>query len=404
MLAIDYGKAPEHPFPYALEECYDVYRALQESRGKVIGMSGSDKFCILLSGDSAGGNLACGMTLKILEYPQPHIKSAYARKAAGGPGSQPPPLAKPIGLLLAYPSLNFGYTSWMRPDFLRVLRQQSELNLHSMGTPAQTTEIPRNMGLLTKGSSPLNPSTGGVSASRRSSAAALSRRPTSAERRASASVALPATTGKGKKSGGTSGKSSGAGKLKTDRSFSSLAAQAEMHLAERARFAEAEPATSDDQPTSDDESPEETSQKAVGQVWTRIEGDDLEVDHAARSGMHRSPSMDVARKEHQERQLQLQKLQEDESNDRLSSAAKRAPINTRLTMTSMAGYFQDRIITQSMLRAMAILYIGPRKQPDFDNDYLLSPILAPPHLLAQFPPTIIICGEKDPLCECDRAS
>jgi len=48
---------------------------------------------------------------------------------------------------------------------------------------------------------------------------------------------------------------------------------------------------------------------------------------------------------------------------------------------------------------MAILYIGPHQNPDFATDYYLSPILTPAHLLAQFPPLLLQCGEKDPFVD-----
>lgn len=51
------------------------------------------------------------------------------------------------------------------------------------------------------------------------------------------------------------------------------------------------------------------------------------------------------------------------------------------------------------MRAMAILYIGPHRNPDFATDYHISPILAPEHLLAQFPPLLLQCGEKDPFVD-----
>lgn len=51
------------------------------------------------------------------------------------------------------------------------------------------------------------------------------------------------------------------------------------------------------------------------------------------------------------------------------------------------------------MRAMAILYIGPRRNPDFETDYYISPILSPPHLLAHFPPVYLICGERDPFVD-----
>lgn len=51
------------------------------------------------------------------------------------------------------------------------------------------------------------------------------------------------------------------------------------------------------------------------------------------------------------------------------------------------------------MRAMAILYIGPHRNPDFATDYHLSPILAPASLLAHFPPLLMQCGEKDPFVD-----
>jgi hypothetical protein len=53
----------------------------------------------------------------------------------------------------------------------------------------------------------------------------------------------------------------------------------------------------------------------------------------------------------------------------------------------------------NQMRAMAILYIGPHRNPDFATDYHLSPLLAPSHVLAQFPPILMQCGEKDPLVD-----
>ena len=48
---------------------------------------------------------------------------------------------------------------------------------------------------------------------------------------------------------------------------------------------------------------------------------------------------------------------------------------------------------------MAILYIGPNRNPDFETDYYISPILSPSHLLAYFPPVYLICGERDPFVD-----
>jgi hypothetical protein len=65
----------------------------------------------------------------------------------------------------------------------------------------------------------------------------------------------------------------------------------------------------------------------------------------------------------------------------------------------MISYVHDRILTPEMMRAMVILYIGPHHRPDFNTDFFLSPVLAPDALLAQFPKTYILTGERDPLVD-----
>ncbi|KAF8757263.1 Alpha beta-hydrolase [Rhizoctonia solani] len=93
------------------------------------------------------------------------------------------------------------------------------------------------------------------------------------------------------------------------------------------------------------------------------------------------------------------RLWEEPMGDIKPEAPARKTIGTRLTMTSRTGFFQDRIISPSMMRAMAILYIGPKNNPDFKTDYRISPLLAPSALLAEFPPLLMTCGEKDPFVD-----
>ncbi|CAG8586775.1 245_t:CDS:2 [Acaulospora colombiana] len=113
VLSIDYGKAPEYPYPYALEECFDVYQSIVEGNGEVIGMGGwkdrdgneKKQIKIALVGDSAGGNLVASVMYKILE-------------------SQTP-LPHPTGLVLIYPCLDFDINCWMSPSQLSVIRAES---------------------------------------------------------------------------------------------------------------------------------------------------------------------------------------------------------------------------------------------------------------------------------------
>ena len=80
-------------------------------------------------------------------------------------------------------------------------------------------------------------------------------------------------------------------------------------------------------------------------------------------------------------------------------SSKPKTMKTRLAMSSMISYTNDRVLSPEMMRAMIILYVGPHSRPDFSTDYLLSPLLAPEALLANFPKTFFLTGERDPLVD-----
>ncbi|KAJ3222453.1 hypothetical protein HK099_002307 [Clydaea vesicula] len=111
IISINYGKAPEHPYP-----CYDAYRAIVESNGKVIGFQGwvgkdgkkVSPLKIIVTGDSAGGNLATGLTLRTLE-----------------PTSVLPATPCPAGLLLIYPCLSLEISCWMPQEQMHMIRAES---------------------------------------------------------------------------------------------------------------------------------------------------------------------------------------------------------------------------------------------------------------------------------------
>lgn len=91
IVSIEYAKAPEDPYPAALYDGFDVYRAIVESRGGCLGLDGSQCPRIVMTGDSAGGNLAVGTTFLAIQ---------------GG-------LVKPEGVFLAYPCLKVIVGSWL---------------------------------------------------------------------------------------------------------------------------------------------------------------------------------------------------------------------------------------------------------------------------------------------------
>ncbi|CAH1767163.1 11257_t:CDS:2, partial [Entrophospora sp. SA101] len=224
ILSIDYGKAPEFPYPYALEECFDAYQSIMESNGEVIGMAGWH--------DQNGND------------------------------------KKQISIVL------IGDSAWMPQDQLSVIKAESA---STNSISSDVLESKDHLGHK----SPL--------------------------------AVVPDV-----KKGGWK------------RKFSKTLREKDKTIEERVKF---------------------------------LEGHEVE-----------------------------------RGND-ISEKNKRTLIGTRLTMTSRVSYFSDRIITPDMMRAMAILYIGPNNCPDFNADYLLSPIIAPDELLAQFPKTYLLCGEKDPFVD-----
>ena len=61
IVCVNYAKAPEYPYPYGLDECFDAYKSIVESNGENIGLSGwkyedgrsKERIKISLFGDSA---------------------------------------------------------------------------------------------------------------------------------------------------------------------------------------------------------------------------------------------------------------------------------------------------------------------------------------------------------------
>ncbi|KAI1794112.1 alpha/beta-hydrolase [Ganoderma leucocontextum] len=318
VLSVDYGKAPEYPYPFSIDECFDLYRVLVETTGLVIGMSGH-ALNTIFTGDSAGAHIAVCVMFKILET-QMNLPS-------------------PLALVLNYAALDFNFTSWMTPQNLRVL-QTEQSSGHLSLSPDQKDHL-RHI-------SPLSMVGDRRPRRRRSLRDTLRELTTPSSAKSMPPLRSRTTTSDTRRCSHDGANSEEAGTMGDAEDESSDRPGEEKPLRARIRFSpevdrkEFEP-TAYDEPTSASEFGEVVAEKAP--------------------------------------------------------IVNGAPIGTRLTMTSRTGYFQDRIIPPSMMRAMAILYIGPYRNPDFQSDYQLSPILAPDRLLSQFPPLLMSCGEKDPFVD-----
>jgi len=58
-LSIDYRLAPENPYPAALDDCWQAYNWVINYAEEVLGIKPTK---IILTGDSAGANLAIGIS------------------------------------------------------------------------------------------------------------------------------------------------------------------------------------------------------------------------------------------------------------------------------------------------------------------------------------------------------
>lgn len=280
VLALDYKKAPEHPYPYALNECYDVYQTLVTSRGRCIGLPGTDVPKIIVSGDSAGGNLAVGLMLMLLQG-SPH--SSYFPDDRGRDQRLPTPEA----LVLIYPALDMNIGNWMTDEQMALIKAPERRKV--------------NKGVLSR-------------------------------------------------------------KVDDYRTLTPNTPHA-----------------------SDDEGDVPLIKVPVGprrtksSTGTLFKGDNTATNEPTASAAHAENASPVSEKK--------------------VTVSKTHVLRTRLAMSSMISYFNDRILSPEMLRAMIILYIGPYNRPDFATDFLLSPLLAPEAMLARFPKVYMLTGERDPLVD-----
>ncbi|KAG0041755.1 hypothetical protein BGZ83_001356 [Gryganskiella cystojenkinii] len=104
IVSIDYKKAPEHPFPYGLYECFDIYKMIVATNGACVGLNGSVQPRIVLAGDSAGGTLSAATMNMIIEHS--------------------PKLPIPVGILMVYPCMQVGLDFWISNDDLAVIEDE----------------------------------------------------------------------------------------------------------------------------------------------------------------------------------------------------------------------------------------------------------------------------------------
>ncbi|KAK4186107.1 putative hydrolase [Podospora australis] len=295
ILSLDYKKAPEYPYPYALNECYDVYCTIIRTRGKCIGLSGDHIPRVVITGDSAGGTLATSTTIMITESGSSPIRRFQGQTD----------LPVPDGLILFYPALDMNIGSWMSDEQMTLIKDRRMRGTNKRVLARKTMQYNDLVGT---------------------------------------------------------------------------------------------PHQSDDE---DDTTPPTSKSRTSLELHEDDDGLNGHVLSPAPQYAHSGPTT------WSHTQLAASPAGPATPEERPSVAAKRKqstshhpePMRTRLAMSSMISYFSDRVLTPEMMRAMIILYVGPHNRPDFTQDYLLCPILAPDVLLARFPKTYFLTGERDPLVD-----
>ncbi|CAK7230444.1 hypothetical protein SCUCBS95973_007575 [Sporothrix curviconia] len=342
VLSLDYKKAPEHPFPYALNECYDAYATLLNTRGRCIGLGAQTPVRVVVTGDSAGGNLAASMTLMLAQQSAPILP---AERAVAGPAPNEKTQWRPLpdGLVLTYPCMDVNIGNWMSDEQMaliqdrrtratnrNVLRRKTKQYSDIAGTPHESDDE----GLMMTKAVPCKDRGG-------------------------------ASTDNGNKS-------------------------------------------ADDEADEDDEFVRSQSMRArtPKPAYSHVNIASYSRPHTPKTAT--TPTVES------KKMLELTSTAPPTDPDTKTREASASPpgetkaptvsyhpeaISTQLATASTISYFNDRVLTPEMMRAMIILYVGPHNRPDFSQDYLLSPILAPDLLLAHFPKTYFLTGERDPLVD-----
>ncbi|TFY75373.1 hypothetical protein EWM64_g8640 [Hericium alpestre] len=391
VLSVDYGKAPEHPYPFAIDEAFDTYRILVESKGKAIGMSGK-ALNVIMTGDSAGATIIIGAVNKMIEH---SIRVSDPSSTYRWPSSEPPqPLPMPVAMVFSYACLDFNFTSWMTPANLRVLREETEAD--ESRAHGRTPSILRHSSSFFYQSDGEDDEREGWASGLRGAKDHLShvsplavvgdeRRKHKLRRKKSWVDTLKIGISKSTPTNGRQTRRKSTGQLKRGLGASDDESESEGADVE-----------GDYNDLPEEDRPLQARVRYSSQ--TEPSSPILGRDFVAKDVRDPHP-LDAAEQAKLEAAVVQADVEVESRRQQEGAQWKKEPIGTRLTMTSRTGYFQDRIVSPSMMRAMAILYIGPHLNPDFTTDYHISPILTPSQLLARYPPLLMQCGEKDPFVD-----
>ena len=319
ILSVNYCKSPERkgnfletnflilfkmildPFPFAIDESFDLYKVVTETSGRLLDMK-SGKLNVLLSGDSAGGNIVTAVMLKILESNEN--------------------LKRPVGIVLTYPALDFNFTSWMSKDNLETLRsEQSSSNLSAISESKENLSTRSPLSISCENSTSMN--------RRKSWSDHLSSwtSSTSLSNYAPKSPKIPQSAGAQIASANVMNMPS-----KSDQSYK----EEEVSPKRRRVLSFIEPRNKN----LDDISADIKSSSTVISSESESDNDNDSYENYVNTSLYDRAMYETDDEGRNYLQIELQK-QHNKANE-IIKKKKKLPIGTRLTMTSRSGFFNDR--------------------------------------------------------------
>ena len=109
VVAVDYRRAPEHPFPTPPKDCYDAFEWVHDNAAALQ----VDPDTVLVGGDSAGGNLAAAVSLRSRDEEGPSIARQLLIYSATDATADPPSYAEHGGGLLAEDNIRWFWEQYL---------------------------------------------------------------------------------------------------------------------------------------------------------------------------------------------------------------------------------------------------------------------------------------------------
>ena len=308
--------------------------------------------------------MATGCVVKILEH---NILLSNPTLPYPAPLSRPPkPLPLPVAVILSYPALDFNFTSWMTPSHLKVLREETEADEHRQH--AKSPSLLRRRSSSFFYSSDDDGCNEGWAKELRGAKDHLShvnplamvneeRKPSSPVRKKSwrdtFGIGMTSITG-------PSTSSPINNRSKSQRSYSQLHVQTIQLGTSNHGFTDSSSEEDDDEGEHEELRPIEARIRwqdslVSSPITPSFNRTSISNTHGSRGGVQEILNTEA------QTQLAAEVLKANvevaKKRRRAASERKNAPIGMRLTMTSRSGYFQDRIISPTMVSRLTLLMV-----------------------------------------------